>query len=95
MAAVAVTITVAVSVAAVVASTPFPGVSSTVKPRFTNTHLIWTPYHYGQFALSLRKESSYIFFKFNPHNKDTPLIQIIILLMSVPLMSVPINVCPY
>ena len=31
-----------------------------------------TPYYYGQFALSLGKESPYIFSKFNPFNTDTP-----------------------
>ena len=29
------------------------------KPHFTDTHLIWTSHYYGQFALSLRKESPY------------------------------------
>ena len=33
-----------------------------------------TPHYYGQFALPLGKESPYIFSKFNPLNKDTPLI---------------------
>ena len=37
-----------------------------VKPRFMETCLIWTPHYYGQFALSLGKESPYIFAKFNP-----------------------------
>ena len=33
---------------------------------------LWTPAHYyGQFALSLGKESPYIFSKFNPVNTDT------------------------
>ena len=31
--------------------------SDTVKPCFTDTRLIWTPHYYGQFALSLGKES--------------------------------------
>ena len=34
-----------------------------------------TPHYYGQFALSLGKESPYIFFTFNPLNTDTPLIR--------------------
>ena len=36
----------------------------TVRPRFT-------PHYYGQFALSLRKESRYISSKSNPLNTDT------------------------
>ena len=35
----------------------------------------WTPHYYRQFALSLGKESPYIFPKFNPLNMDTLLIQ--------------------
>ena len=46
-----------------------------VKPRFTDTHLIRTPHYYGQFALSLGKESPYIFSKFNPVNTDTSLLR--------------------
>ena len=53
------------------------GISAVVAqtPHFTHTHLIHTP-HYGQFALSLGKESLYIFYKFNldkrhPVNMDT------------------------
>ena len=42
----------------------------TVKPR-----LIRTLHYYRQFALSLGKEISYIFFKFNPLNTDTPFIR--------------------
>ena len=30
----------------------------TVKLRFTDTHSIWTPRYYGQFALSLKKALS-------------------------------------
>ena len=41
----------------------------------TDTHLIRTPHHYGQFAWSLEKESFYIFSKFNPLNTGTPLIR--------------------
>ena len=39
---------------------------------FNDTHLIWTPYYYRQFALSLGKESPYIFLNTdNPFNTDT------------------------
>ena len=35
--------------------------------------LIWTPYYYRQFVLSMGKESPYIFSKFNPlYNTDNP-----------------------
>ena len=47
----------------------------TDKPRFTDTRLIRTPHYYGQFALSLGKESPYIFFKFDPLNTDAPFIR--------------------
>ena len=30
-----------------------PNYVETVKPHFMDTHLIWTPRYYGQFALSL------------------------------------------
>ena len=40
-----------------------------------STRLIWTPHYYKQFALSLGKESPYIFSKVNPLNMDTPVIQ--------------------
>ena len=44
----------------------------TVKSRFTDTHVIQTPHYYSQFALSLGKESPYIFSKkFNPLHTDT------------------------
>ena len=36
-----------------------------------STRLIRTPHYYRQFALSLGKESPYIFSKFNLLNKDT------------------------
>ena len=39
-----------------------------------STLLIQTPHYYGQFALSLGKESPYIFSKFNPLNTDTSLL---------------------
>ena len=39
---------------------------ATVKPRLTDTCLIWTPHYYRQFALTLVQESPYIFSKFNP-----------------------------
>ena len=38
----------------------------TVETRFTDTRLVRTPHYYGQFALSMGKESPYIFPKFNP-----------------------------
>ena len=48
----------------------------TVKPRFTlDTLLIRTPHFYGEFALSLRKQSPYILSKFNPLNTDTTFIR--------------------
>ena len=37
--------------------------------------LVRTPYYYGQLTLSLRKESLYIFSKFNSLSTDTPLIR--------------------
>ena len=37
----------------------------TVTPHLTDIHLIWTPHYYGQFALSLGKESPYIFSTFS------------------------------
>ena len=37
----------------------------------TDTRFIRTPHYYGQFALSLGKESPYIFSKFNTLNTDT------------------------
>ena len=44
----------------------------TVKSHFTDTHVIQTPHYYSQFALSLGKESPYIFSKkFNPLHTDT------------------------
>ena len=41
----------------------------------TPTYTIWTPHCNGQFALSLGKESPYIFSQFNPLNTDALLIQ--------------------
>ena len=46
----------------------------TVKLRFMDMRFVRTPHYYGQFALPLGKESPYIFSKFNPLNRDTPLI---------------------
>ena len=40
-----------------------------------DTRLIRTPYYYRQFALSLGKESPYIFSKVNPLYMGTPLIR--------------------
>ena len=42
----------------------------TVNPRFIETRLMRTLHYYGQFSLSLGKESPYIFAKFNPSNTD-------------------------
>ena len=50
-------------------------VFNTVEPRFTDTRLIRIPRYYGQFALSLGKESPYILSKFHPLNTDTSLIR--------------------
>ena len=41
-------------------------VYGTVTPRSMDTRIIRTPHYYGQFALSLGKESPYIFSTFNP-----------------------------
>ena len=49
--------------------------TTTVKHRLTGTRLIRIPHYNGQFALSLGKESPYIFSKINPLKTDTPLIQ--------------------
>ena len=54
---------------------------------FRDTHLIQTPHYHGLFALSLGKESPYIFSKFKPLNKDTPLIWIFSMASSVPLLT--------
>ena len=40
-----------------------------------STRLIRTPHYYGQFTLSLGKESPYIFSKFNLLNTDTSLLR--------------------
>ena len=45
-------------------------VKTPLKTRFTDAPLIQTPRYYGQFALSLGKESPNIFFKFIPLNTD-------------------------
>ena len=41
------------------------------KPRSTDIRLMRTSHYCGQFALSLGKESPYIFSKFNPPDTDT------------------------
>ena len=46
-----------------------------------------TPYYDGQFALSLGKESSYIFSKFNPLNTDTPFIRTLSIVPSVSVLT--------
>ena len=51
-----------------------------------DTCLIWTPHYYRQFALSLGKETPYIFSKFNLFNTDTLLI--CTLCMHTPSLSV-------
>ena len=50
-----------------------------MKPHFMDTCFMWKTHYYRQFSLSLRKESSYNFSKFNPLNTDTP---------SIPLLQV-------
>ena len=52
----------------------FKNKTQTHLQSFTDTHLKWTPHYYRQFALSLGRESLYIFSKFNPLNTDTSLI---------------------
>ena len=47
----------------------------TIKALFTDSRLIWTSNRYWQFALSLGKERPYEFSKFNPLNRDTPLVR--------------------
>ena len=54
---------------------PLPVLMNTVKPHFTDTHSIRTLHFYRQFALSLGKESPYIFSKVNPLNTDTSLLR--------------------
>ena len=48
-----------------------------------STCLIRTPHYYGQFALSLGKESPYIFSKFNLLNTDTSFIRTVSISPSV------------
>ena len=43
--------------------------------KLTDNHFIRTPHHYRQFALSLGKESPYIFCSFNTPNTDILLIR--------------------
>ena len=53
-----------------------------------DTHSLWTPHYYRQFTLSLgRKEASYIFFKYNPLNTDTPLIWTLPMARSVSVLT--------
>ena len=60
----------------------------TVKPRFTlDTLLIRTPHFYGQFALSLGKQSPYILSKSNPLDTDTPLIRTLSMVPSVSVLT--------
>ena len=51
-----------------------PNIPIKVKPCFTDAHLVQKAYYYGQFALSLGKESPYTFSKFNLLNTDNLLI---------------------
>ena len=46
----------------------------TFKSCLTDAHLVQKVYHYGQFGLSLGKESCYTFSKFNLLNTDNLLI---------------------
>ena len=48
-----------------------------VKPPCKGTHSVQTPHYHGQFSLSLRKQSPYIFSKFNLLNTDTLLTQLL------------------
>ena len=60
----------------------------TVKTRFTpDTCLIQTPHFYGQFALSLGKQSPYILSKSNPLDTDTPLIRTLSMVPSVSVLT--------
>ena len=60
----------------------------TVKTRFTpDTCLIQTPHFYGQFSLSLGKQSPYIFSKFNPLNTDTPFIRTLSIVSSLSVLT--------
>ena len=55
--------------------------------RFTDTRLIRKPHYYGQFALSLGKESPYFFSKFNPLNTDTSSIWTLSMAPSMPVLT--------
>ena len=60
----------------------------TVKPRFTlDTLSIRTPHFYGEFALSLGKQSPYILSKSNPLDTDTPLIRTLFMVPSVSVLT--------
>ena len=50
---------------------------------FEDTCLILTPHYYGQIALSLGKQSLYIFSEFNAINTDTLLIRTLFMAPSV------------
>ena len=51
--------------------------------------IIWKPHYYAQFALSLGKESRYIFSTFNPLYSDIPLIQTDFLNLDPQVLSYP------
>ena len=53
----------------------------------TDSHLIQTPHYYGQFPLSLGKESPYIFSKFNLRNMDTLLMWTLSMTPSVSVLA--------
>ena len=58
------------------------------KPRFApDTRLMRTPHIYGEFALSLGKQSPYILSKFNPLDTDTPLIRTLSMVPSVSVLT--------
>ena len=60
----------------------------TVKPRFApDTRLMRTPHFYGEFALSLGKQSPYVLSKFNPLNTDTPFIRTLFMVPSVSVLT--------
>ena len=46
-----------------------------------------TPHYYGQFSLYLRKESPYIFSKFNPLITDTPFIRTLSMALPVSVLK--------
>ena len=47
--------------------------NNTVRPRFTDTHLIRTPHYYGQLTVSLGKENPQHFLKIQPAIDSEPI----------------------